>query len=119
MNTPNPAPQFYTLQLSKEDFAQLANVGGGSISFGPLTLSWDFTLSPLNLSLTVTLAGITIASGNLNPANPTITLGGSAAGFTAEVDLTLHPDVPSMDYHVVVSVPIFGNIVDKSGTVTF
>jgi hypothetical protein len=116
MNTPN-SPQSFTLQLTQADVQNLANVGGGSISFGPLTLSWDFTLSPLSITVTLKLLGITIASGSLNPSNPTITLGGSAGGFTAEVTLTLNPSVPSMDYHVEVSAPIVGKIIDKSGTI--
>lgn len=117
MQAPNSTPNLHTLQFSQEEVAQLANVGNGSISFGPLTLSWNFTLNPLNINVSASLLGVNIGSVNLNPSNPNVSIGGSALGFTAKVDLTLNPAVPSLDYHVVVSTP-FGTVVDKSGTIS-
>ena len=117
METPNVTPGTHTLQFSQDEVAAIANIGSGSISFGPLKLSWDFSLSPLNASFSASLAGVSIGSVDINPSHPQATIGGSALGFKAEVTVTLNPSVPSVDYHVVVSTP-FGPIVDKSGTVT-
>jgi hypothetical protein len=118
MSTPAPSTgPVHTLQLTQEDVASFSNIGNGSISFGPLTLSWNFSLSPLQVTVTASLVGITIGTITLDPSHPTLTIGGSAGGFTAEVDLTLNVSVPSFSYHVIVKAPIIGTIVDKSGTI--
>jgi hypothetical protein len=110
------APQ--TLQFAQEDFAQLANVGGGSISFGPLTLSWDFTLSPLAVNAWATILGVKIGQVTLDPSHPNLSIGGSVGKFTAEIDLSLDVASKSFNYHVEVKVPIIGTIINKSGTIS-
>ncbi|RAK67111.1 hypothetical protein [Hymenobacter edaphi] len=114
MNQPNN-PQ--VLQLAHEDLAQLANVGNGSISFGPLTLSWNFTLDPLAFNASATILGVSIGQVTLDAQHPTMTIGGHVSKFTAEITLTL--DIPSktVSYHIVVQVPIIGTIIDKSGSI--
>lgn len=105
------------LQLEHADLAQLANVGNGSISFGPLTLSWNFTLEPLAFNASATILGVNIGQVTLDAQHPTMTIGGHVSKFTAEITLTL--DIPSqtVSYHVVVSVPFFGDIINKSGNI--
>jgi hypothetical protein len=110
------ATQVHTLQLSQQEVAQMANIGGGSISFGPVTLSWNFTLSPLAIDLKATLLGATIGEVHLSPDNPSASIGGSIAGFTAKIDLSLDLANKVINYHIVVSTP-FGVIIDKSGSI--
>lgn len=118
MTTPASASgAVHTLQLTQQDAASFSNLGNGSISFGPLTLSWNFSLDPLQVNVSASLVGIPIGSITLDPSHPTLTIGGSAAGFTAEVDLTLNIAAPSFSYHVKVKAPIVGTVVDKSGTI--
>lgn len=106
----------HTVQFSQQDLTQLANIGNGSISFGPLTLSWNFSLNPLQATFNATLLGISLGSVTLDPSNPNVTLGGSAGPFTAEVSLSLNVATMTISYHVVVKT--FITIIDKSGTIS-
>ena len=109
------AENVQTLQLTQEHIDQLANNGGGSISFGPLTLSWNFSLNPLAIDLNATLLGVSIGHVTISPSNPTVTIGGSVGPFTAEVTLTLDTATMQINYHIVVKAIV--TIIDKSGSI--
>jgi hypothetical protein len=79
-----------------------------SISFGPLTITYTLDLSIPQVTFTLTLAGINIGGGTINPQNPCVTIGGGAVGFKAEATLCVVPANKQITYNVQVCVPFLG-----------
>ncbi|WP_298882169.1 hypothetical protein [uncultured Polaribacter sp.] len=67
------------------------------------------------VKVTVYLMGIEIGSGTLSLSHPSITIGGGAAGFKAEVKLTLKTDPIALEICGKVCAPFVGC---KSGCTT-
>ncbi|WP_299015596.1 hypothetical protein [uncultured Polaribacter sp.] len=68
-----------------------------------------------NVHVEVKLAGVTIGTGTLNLKNPSIKIGGGAAGFKAEVTITLKENPIALEFCGKVGLPIIGS---KSGCTT-
>jgi len=79
-----------------------------SFSVGPLTINYCIDLSGPQVTFTVTLAGVKIGSGTLNAQNPSVTLGGSVAGFTVQVTLTADFSTNQVAYDITLCAPIAG-----------
>jgi len=86
-----------------------------SFSWSVLTIEFCIDLSIPQVTVNVYLAGIKIGGGTLNPQHPSITVGGSAMGFKAEVTLSLDVSGQKLEYKAEVCAPIAG-CKDKSGT---
>lgn len=71
-----------------------------------LQICWEFKGNAIDVTLK--LLGVTIGQGTLSPTNTTIKLGGSAAGFTAEVTLTLDITALSLKICGKACAPIVG-----------
>lgn len=79
-----------------------------SISIGPVKVDYCLDLSVPQLTFQVFLAGVQIGSGTINPQNPCVTIGGSVAGFKAEVTLCIDPSKQQVTYEIEVCAPIVG-----------
>jgi hypothetical protein len=79
-----------------------------SISLGPLTITYTVDLSIPQVTFTLTLAGINIGGGTINPQHPCVTVGGGAAGFKAEATLCVVPANKQVTYNIQVCVPFLG-----------
>jgi hypothetical protein len=86
-----------------------------SFSISVLTIDYCIDLSGPAVSFTVSLAGIKIGGGVIDPNNPSITIGGGAFGFKAEVTLTADFSNSKIDYKIEICAPIAG-CKDYSGT---
>lgn len=106
----------YALHLSQEELAAFANNGGGSIQFGPVLLTYNYTLVPLMFQASASISGFPIGSVTLDTTHPTLSIGGSKFGFTVKLDLTLNVAAKSVHYHIVIKTP-FGTILDKQGDI--
>lgn len=103
-----------TNQLTAADAAKLGSITKSSISFGPLTISWNLDLSIPQIIVDASLFGVSIGHAVINPANPSVTLGGSVGIASAKVTLTANFAQSELDYDV--DVETFGHtIVNKSG----
>ncbi|MBD2755450.1 hypothetical protein [Spirosoma validum] len=101
-------------QLTAAEAAQLGSVTSSSISFGPLTITWNLDLSVPQIAVGASLLGVSIGQAVLNPSNPSVTLGGSVGIAKATVTLTANFSQEELDYSV--DVESFGHtIVNKSG----
>lgn len=60
------------------------------------------------VEITVSLMGVEIGKASLNAKHPTVTIGGSAAGFTAEVKITLDVKKMTLEICGTLCAPIVG-----------
>jgi len=79
-----------------------------SFSIGPVKVDYCLDLSVPEVRVEVYLLGVRIGGGTLNPSNPSVTIGGSVAGFKAEVTLTADFSAKQITYKVEVCAPIVG-----------
>jgi hypothetical protein len=79
-----------------------------SVTIGPVKIEYCVDLTVPEITVKVYLAGILIGSGTINPSNPSITIGGSALGFKAEVTLTADFSKRQVTYKIEVCAPIVG-----------
>lgn len=86
-----------------------------SFSLGPITLQYCVDSSIPQVTFNVTLLGGNIGSGVLNAQHPSATLGGSIAGFKAEVTLTADFQAEQVTYAITLCTP-FGGCKNYSGT---
>ncbi|HEX7150305.1 MAG TPA: hypothetical protein VF618_02370 [Thermoanaerobaculia bacterium] len=91
-------------QLDAKALQQFCN----SFSVGPLTINYCVDLSVPQVTFSVTLAGVTIGSGTLDAQTPSVTLGGSVAGFTAQVTLTADFGQTQVTYDITLCAPFVG-----------
>lgn len=61
-----------------------------------------------NVDLTVSLMGVEIGHAVINAKHPSVTIGGSAAGFTAEVKITLDIKKMTLEICGTLCAPIVG-----------
>jgi hypothetical protein len=101
-------------QADKSIFANTCH----SISIGPVTATFCINLDPPSVSVELSILGHNIASCVLSSAHPTCTIGGSIAGFKAELKLTLDIPGKKLDYVITVCAPIVG-CTTKSGSISF
>lgn len=110
--------------IHKEDV--LAHINGPETLAGQVALSHScITLLDVlkicadvqgdNVHIEVTLAGIKIGGGTISKDHPSITIGGGAVGFKAEVTITLNMNPISLKFCGKVCAPIVGC---KSGCTT-
>jgi hypothetical protein len=79
----------------------------GQMCFGPLCISFSYQ-PPASVLIEATLAGIKIASCDLNLSKPDCTIGGSIDGFTAQASLALQTNPLALRIDAKVCVPIAG-----------
>ena len=79
-----------------------------SWSFGPLTVTVGASLNPPELSVNVTLLGVSLGSCTLTLQNPSCTVGGSVDGFKAELTLTLGTNPLSITIKGTLCAPFVG-----------
>jgi hypothetical protein len=79
-----------------------------SFSVGPLTIQYSVDTQNLQISIEVDLLGVTIGSGTLSAANPSLTLNGGVAGFKAEVTLAASFSQRQATYAIELCAPILG-----------
>lgn len=91
-------------QLDAHALEQFCN----SFSVGPVKINYCVDLSVPQITVDVSLAGVRIGGGVINAQNPSITIGGGAAGFKAEVTLTADFGAKQIKYDITVCVPILG-----------
>jgi len=101
---PTGLPHIQEGQLSDSVFAETCY----SWSFGPLSVSVCVDLSVPDISVTVTLLGVTIGKVVLNPQNTSATIGGSVAGFKAEVTFTADFTAETLTISAEVCAPFVG-----------
>jgi hypothetical protein len=100
--------------FTSTDAAKLGNQQSGSVTWGPLKITWNLDISIPQIAVDAYLNGISIGHAVINPANPTITLGGSIGIATAELILTADFTKKEIDYDV--DVELLGySIVNKKG----
>ena len=97
-------------QLHASAFQQFCN----SFSVSVLTIKYCVDLSVPQISVEIYLAGIKIGGGTINPSNPSITIGGSALGFKAEVTLAADFTKNQVTYKITLCAPFVG-CTDYSG----
>jgi hypothetical protein len=97
-------------QVSEASLQQFCN----SFSVSALTIKYCLDLSIPQITLDIYIAGVRIGGGTINPSNPSITIGGSAAGFKAEVTIAADFDKKQVTYKITLCVPVFG-CTDYSG----
>lgn len=101
--------------LNAADAAQMANNHAGSITFGPLNVSWSLDLGVPQFVADVKLFGAAIGHAVLNPQNPTVKIGGNVGLARAELDLTADFSGHRVSYDAEVG--FMGRpVIDKSGT---
>jgi hypothetical protein len=116
MATAKPTLQFAISggSFSAAEAAKLSNQQQGSITFGPLKVSWDIDISIPQIIVDASIGGISIGHAVINAANPTVTLGGTIGVATAEIILTANFLTKEIDYDV--EVKFLGTIlVSKKG----
>ncbi len=91
-------------QLDAAALEQFCN----SLTLGPLKIEYCVDLSIPQITVNVYLAGIRIGGGTINPSNPSITIGGGALGFKAEVTLSADFNARQVTYQVEVCAPFAG-----------
>ncbi|PYQ27007.1 MAG: hypothetical protein DMF56_21900 [Acidobacteria bacterium] len=91
-------------QLDEASFQQFCN----SFSVSALTIKYCIDLAIPQVSVEVYLFGARIGGGVINPSNPSITIGGSVAGFKAEVKLTADFTKNQVTYNITLCAPIVG-----------
>lgn len=91
-------------QVDAKSLQQFCN----SFSISALTIKYCLDLSVPEITLEVYLAGVRIGGGTINPSNPSITIGGSIAGFKAEATLSADFDSKQAKYSITLCVPVFG-----------
>lgn len=101
---PTGLPHIQDGQLPDSAFAETCY----SWSFGPLTVQLCVDLSVPQISITVTLLGVTIGKVVLNPQNTSATIGGSVAGFKAEVTFTADFSARTLTISAEVCAPFVG-----------
>jgi hypothetical protein len=111
---PTGLPHIQDGQLSADVFAATCY----SWSAGPLTVQCCVDLSVPNVTVTVTLAGVTIGRAVLDPQHTSATIGGSVAGFKAEVTLTVDFTAATLTISAEVCAPFVG-CKDYSTTIHF
>ncbi len=87
-----------------------------SWNFGPLSISFDAGLNPPHITVIAKLLGVTIGNVNITPEHPTAKIGGSALGFTAELDISVDFSARTLTITGKVGTPFTGT---KSFTKTF
>ena len=97
-------------QLDPSAMQQFCN----SFSVSVLTIKYCLDLAVPQITIEVYLAGIKIGGGTINTSNPSITIGGSALGFKAEVTLAADFSKNQATYKVTLCAPIVG-CTDYSG----
>jgi hypothetical protein len=84
------------------------NLVSNSISIGPLTITYTVDLSIPQVTFTLSLAGVNIGGGTINPQHPCVTVGGGALGFKAEATLCVDPAKKQVTYNVQICAPFVG-----------
>jgi hypothetical protein len=90
--------------IDEAAFSQFCN----SFSVGPVRINYCVDLTVPQVTFEVYVVGVRIGGGTLNAANPTITIGGSVAGFTVEANLTVDFSARQITYSIRVCVPVLG-----------
>lgn len=80
----------------------------GSFNFGPLSIEYSVDLGAPSVAVKVKLAGVTIGSGVLTPANASLKIGGGVSGLKAEVVLTADFAKSEVRYEATVCAPVVG-----------
>lgn len=91
-------------QLHESAFNNFCN----SLTIGPVKVNYCIDLTIPQVTFQVYLAGIQIGSGTIDPQHPCVTIGGSVAGFKAEVTLCVDPAKKQVTYEIEVCAPIVG-----------
>ncbi len=91
-------------QVDEASFQQFCN----SFSVSALTIKYCLDLSIPQITIEVYLAGVRIGGGTINAQNPSITIGGSVAGFKAEVTLKADFSKDNVTYSITLCAPIVG-----------
>ncbi len=91
-------------EVHKSSFQQFCN----HISIGPLEIKYCVDLTVPQITFSVYLAGIKIGGGTLNTSDPSVTVGGSALGFKAEITLTADFSKKEVDYDIQLCTPVLG-----------
>ncbi|HVR39890.1 MAG TPA: hypothetical protein VMU84_12410 [Thermoanaerobaculia bacterium] len=79
-----------------------------SFTLGPLKINYCIDPTVPQATFQISLAGAQIGSGTINAQNPSVTIGGSIAGFTAQVALTAAFSKSQLDYDITLCAPIAG-----------
>lgn len=90
--------------LDEATFSQFCN----SFSVGPVTIKYCVDLTVPQITVEVYVLGVRIGGGTINPSNPSITIGGSVAGFTVQATLTADFKARQLTYQIKVCVPVLG-----------
>lgn len=81
-----------------------------SISFfGVVTLDFAIDLAQKEVDVDVSLAGVHIGGGKLNPSNTKLSIGGSAMGYKLQVDFTVDFTKLELCYDATAHLPIVGD----------
>ena len=91
-------------QIHESAFQQFCN----SFSVSVLTIKYCVDLSVPQISVEIYLSGVKIGGGTINPSNPTITIGGGALGFKAEVTLSADFSKDQVSYKITLCAPFVG-----------
>lgn len=91
-------------QLDASALEQFCN----SFSVGPVRINYCVDLGIPQITVELYLAGVRIGGGTINPQHPTITVGGSVAGFKVEATLSADFNARQITYSITVCAPIFG-----------
>lgn len=90
--------------IEEAAFSQFCN----SFSVGPVRIKYCLDLTVPQVTFEVYVVGVRIGGGTLNPSKPSLTVGGSVAGFTVKATLTVDFKARQIKYSIKVCVPILG-----------
>jgi hypothetical protein len=91
-------------QLDASALQQFCN----SFSVGPVTIKYCVDLTVPQITVEIYLAGVRIGGATINPQHPSVTIGGSVAGFKVEVTLTADFSKRQLTYNITLCAPIIG-----------
>ncbi len=86
-----------------------------SFSVSELKIDYSIDVSALSIRFQITLAGVNIGGGTIDPSHPTMTIGGGVAGFKAEVTITADFTNKEVEHTTELCVPGLG-CKDHNGT---
>lgn len=88
--------------------ASVFNTVCHSVSLGPVTAKFCINTDPLSVAVTLTVAGVTVANCAMSSLHPTCKIGGGAAGFKGELDLTLDIPGKKLNWSLTFCAPFIG-----------
>lgn len=91
-------------QFHESVFNEVCN----KFSWGPLEIDYCLDLTIPQVTFSISVKGIKIGSGTINPTHPCLTIGGSVLGVKAEVTVCIDPAQKQVTYDAELCIPLLG-----------